>query len=153
MRTAALLPLLLALGAPARGDDLAARAARSYDVELRVPAAVAGAPGAAAVAIRCAPGVHLQRQAPLRVTASASPGITLGKARFGWGDVQVTGDAQHVEIPVSFTATSPGAAEIRLSLDFFVCSPTWCVQQERDVLVPVAVGAPAAQAVPPPGAR
>lgn len=143
MRTALALPLLaLALGAPARGDDLAARAARSYVLAPRAPATLAvGAPGDVTVAVRCAPGVHLQRQAPLRVAASASSGLALPKPRLGWADAQVIGDAQEVQIAVPLEPKAAGPAEVRLRLDFFVCSKEWCVRQEREVVVPVAVGA------------
>jgi hypothetical protein len=153
MRTALALSLLaLALGAPARGDDLAARAARSYALAPLAPAVLAlGEPGTVAVAIRCAPGVHVQRQAPLRVTAAASPGVVLGKTRLGWGDVRETGDAQEVEVRVSLKATAAGEAEVRLHLDFFVCSKEWCVRQERELAVRVAVGGAAGAAGPAAG--
>jgi hypothetical protein len=146
VRTALALPLLaLALGAPARGDELAARAARAYTLVPRAPAALAvGAPADVVVVIRCEPGVHVQRQAPLRATASVSPGLTLGKARLGWSDVRQTGDAQELEVPVSIRATAPGPAEVRLRLDFFVCSKEWCVRQERELTVPVVAGDAAA---------
>lgn len=139
--------LLALLGAPARGDDLAARAARSCVLAPAAPAAVAvGERGTVVVVVRCEPGVHLQRQAPLRVAASASPGLAVAKPRLTWEDARVTGDAREVEIPVSFTATAAGAAEVRLRLDFFVCSDEWCVRQERALAVPVAVTAAPAPA-------
>jgi hypothetical protein len=138
MRVAA---LALALLVPfARGDDLAARAARSYALEPRGPGRVAvGARGSVTVAIRCEPGVHVQRQAPLRATASAPPPIAVAKARLGWEDARDAADGRGVELPVSFTASGPGAAEVRVRVEFFVCSDAWCVRQDREVVVPVEV--------------
>lgn len=140
MRAAAVLPVLAAvLGGPARGDGLAARAAAAYALEPRPPAALAaGERGTVSLTIRCAPGVHVQRQAPLRVTASASPGLALAKSRLGWEDVRGAPDAPEVRVPVA--ATAPGAGEVRLHLAFFVCSKEWCARQEREVAVPVAAG-------------
>lgn len=139
MRVAVAVVLAL-LASLARGDDLAARAARSYTLAPGGPGRVAvGARGAVIVAIRCEPGVHVQRQAPLRATASASPPLAVAKARLGWEDARDAADGRGVELPVSFTASGPGAAEVRVRLDFFVCSREWCVRQEREVAIPVAV--------------
>jgi hypothetical protein len=44
-----------------------------------------------------------------------------------------------VEVPVPLTATIAGTAEVRLRLEFFACSPAWCVRQERQLALPVAV--------------
>jgi hypothetical protein len=138
----ALAVSLLLLAAAARADDLAARAARSYRLDPGAPLTLApGEGGAVSVVIRCEPGVHLQRQAPLRVTAEASGGLALPRSRLGWGDVHGSGDAQEVEVPVSVKGVTPGAAEVRLRLDFFVCSQEWCARQEREVVLPVTVSA------------
>lgn len=140
MRPALALPLLL-LAAAAGADDLDARAARSYRLEAGAPLTLApGEGGTVSVVIRCEPGVHLQRQAPLRVTARASGGLSLPRSRLGWDDVHGAWDAQEVEVPVSVKAERPGAAEVQLRLDFFVCSEAWCVRQEREVVLPVTVG-------------
>ena len=131
------LAALLLLGAPARGDDLAARAARACPLVPRAPALAVGESGDVTVAIACESGVHVQRQAPLRVAASASPGLALERARLGWDDVRGTRDTPEVRVPV--TAAAPGAAEVRLRLQYFACSEEWCVRQERELVVPVAV--------------
>ena len=131
------LAALLLLGAPARGDDLAARAARACPLVPRAPTLAVGEGGAVSVAIACEPGVHVQRRAPLRVTASASPGLALGRAHLGWDDVRGTRDEPEVRVPV--TAAAPGAAEVRLRLEYFACSLAWCVRQERELVVRVAV--------------
>lgn len=130
--------LLVLLGRPAGGDE----AARAYVLATGGPGRVpVGATGTLTVAIRCEPGVHVQRQGPLRATASASPGLALAKARLGWEDAVGVPDGRSVELHVSFTASAPGAAEVRLHLEFFVCSRAWCVRQEREVVIPVVVRA------------
>jgi hypothetical protein len=138
VRTSTALVLGL-LAAGARADDLDARAARSYaiDVSRSTTAAAVGEHGVLVVAIRCEPGVHVQPQAPLRMTVSASSGLALEKERLGWPDVR--GGTESPEIEVPFTATAPGAQAVRARLEFFVCSKHWCVGQDRDVVLPVAV--------------
>lgn len=138
----AVLAASLLLAAATRADDLAARAARSYRLDATPPPALAvGEEGTALVSVRCEDGVHLQRQAPLRVVASGSPGLLVARPRLGWGDVRETRDTQVVEVPVSVKGGAPGAATLQMRLDFFVCSREWCVRQEREVAVPVAVAA------------
>lgn len=50
-------------------------------------------------------------------------------------------DKRSVELRVSCAASAPGAAEVRLRLEFFVCSRAWCVRQEREAVIPVVVRA------------
>jgi hypothetical protein len=47
---------------------------------------------------------------------------------------------------VAFTATAPGPQTATARLEFFVCSAKWCVKQEREVAVHVAVLAGSAAA-------
>ncbi|HVI92630.1 MAG TPA: hypothetical protein VM753_01415 [Anaeromyxobacter sp.] len=134
------IAVLLGVGAAhARGDDLAARAARSYVLDTaRSPTTLqVGERAVLTVAIRCAPGVHVQSQAPLRVQASASPGLLLARDRLGWSDVRGGLDAPELDLPV--TAAAPGAHEAQLRLEFFLCSRAWCVRQDRRVVLPVTV--------------
>ena len=151
-------PLRVALSAvlglaatSARGDDLAARAERTYSIETaRSTATLAvGARGAVVVVIRCGePGVHVQTQAPLKVSATATPGLALAKDRLGWKDAR--GPPEALELELAVTASKPGPQEARVRLDFYLCSKSWCVRQEREVVVPVVVeNAGAGQPAPP----
>jgi hypothetical protein len=150
------LPVLLWLvAAGARGDDdLAARAERTYTIETaRSPATLAvGARGSIVLAIRCnEPGVHVQTQAPLKVTATATPGLALTKDRLGWKDAH--GPPEALELELAVTASKPGPQEARVRLDFYLCSRSWCVRQEREVVVPVTVETAAASQPAPPRAE
>jgi hypothetical protein len=107
------------------------------DTARSTRALAVGERGVLVVAIRCEPGVHVQRQAPFRVTVSTSSGLTVTKERLGWPDVH--GGPESPEIEVPFTASAPGAQSVRARLEFFVCSREWCVGQEREVELPVEV--------------
>src|SRR5512144_2221028 len=137
----ALAAVLGLVAARARGgDELAARAERTYSIDTaRSTATLAvGARGSIVLAIRCnEPGVHLQTQAPLKVSASATPGLALSKDRLGWKDAH--GPPEATELELAVTAAKPGPQEARVRLDFYLCSRSWCVRQEREVVVPVVV--------------
>jgi hypothetical protein len=135
------------LAVRAHADDLAERAARSYavDVSGSTTELAVGGRGVLLIAIHPQPGVHVQSQAPLRLTLSASPGLALARDRLAWPDA-VLPNADSPRFEVAFTASAPGPQAARARLEFFVCSSTWCVKQEREVALPVTVeGGPGAQ--------
>jgi hypothetical protein len=143
MRAGAPLALLLGLLASrVQAGDLAERAARSYAIDTSGSTATltAGQRGRFVLAIRTEPGVHVQAQAPLRVTLSAPDGLALAAERLGWPDA-APGEAPRFE--VAFTATRAGRHAARARLEFFLCSDAGCVKQDREVALPVDV-APAA---------
>jgi hypothetical protein len=130
----------LLVATPAAASDASTAAAASYviDTTASTTALEVGDDGRFVLEIQPRPGVHVQRQAPLRAKLGATPGIALAKTGLGRGDlVDPAVDAPRFE--VAFTATSAGRHEVRANLQFFVCSATWCVRQERDVVLAVEV--------------
>jgi hypothetical protein len=130
--------LLVATSAAASDASTAAASSYSIDTTASTTVLEVGDDGRFVLEIRPRPGVHVQRQAPLRASLTGTPGVALAKAGLGRGDlVDPASDAPRFE--VAFTATSAGRQEVRASLEFFVCSTTWCVRQEREVAVVVDV--------------
>ena len=139
------------LAVRAQAEDLAERAARSYALDTSGSTATlpVGGSGTLAVALRFQPGVHAQTQAPLRMALSASQGIALARDRLGWFDV-VGPRTGSPRLEVAFRATAPGAQTVKAQLEFFACSDSWCVKQEREVVLSVVVqGGPAVGTGPP----
>ncbi len=82
--------------------------------------------------------VHVNAQAPLKITLEAPAGLKLEKAQLGHRDaVQIGAEAPRFEVP--FSAISTGKQEAKAHLDFFICSDTWCVKQVRTVAIAVDV--------------
>ena len=139
MRLAIIAAVLTGLATAAVAADPAADAARSYAVRATAsPASLkAGATGTLRLVIEPTGAVHVDPKAPLKVTLTASPGLTLAKAQLGRADAVQAGQGVSFEAP--FTATAAGKQELKAKLDFFVCTDQWCVKQLRDVTVAVDV--------------
>lgn len=141
MRLATAVAAALALHAlPVLAADPGAEAARSYRLDVTAtPAALkVGGEGTLAVAITPLEKTHVHPQAPLKVTLSASPGLTVAKASLGRGDLSDP-KAEAPSFKVPFKAAAAGAQELTAKVDFFICSDQWCVKQIRDVKVAVDV--------------
>lgn len=138
----AVAALLALLATRAQADGLAERAARSYVIDTSGTTASieVGGRGALVVVLRFEPGVHAQGQAPLRATLTASPGIELARERLGWPDV-VEPRSAAPRLEVGYTAVAPGPQRVSVRLEFFACSSSWCVKQEREVGLEIAVAA------------
>jgi hypothetical protein len=119
--------------------DPAADVASTYTVRASAePAALqAGASGKLRFAIEPRGAVHVDPKAPLKVTLSPSPGLTVGKAQLGRADATAAGQGVAFETP--FTAAAAGKQEVKVKLDFFVCTDQWCVKQVRQLAVAVDV--------------
>jgi hypothetical protein len=138
MRLAVLLAAA-ALAAPAHADP-ASEAARAYTVEASVaPAGLkVGETGALRVAIKPAPKAHVHPEAPLKVTLSATPGLTLAKQKVGRAELSDP-RAEAPRFEVAVTGAVAGKQQASAMLDFFICSDAWCVKQVREVKVDVDV--------------
>lgn len=139
----AVTAILWLAAAGARAEGLAERAAKSYAIDLSgsTRALAVGERGAVVVVIRFQPGVHAQAQAPLRATLTASPGVALARDRLGWPDVAgPASESPRLEVP--FTAVAPGAQTVKVRLEFFACSSSWCAKQDREAVLSVAVAKP-----------
>jgi hypothetical protein len=139
----AVAAILGLVAAGVRAEDLAERAAKSYAIDLSgsTRALAVGGRGAVVVVLRFQPGVHAQAQAPLRATLTASPGVALARDRLGWPDVVgPRSEAPRLEVP--FAALAAGAQTVKVRLEFFACSNAWCVRQDREAVLSVAVAKP-----------
>jgi hypothetical protein len=141
------LVLLAACGSgkPAAVDPaVVTEAAASYRVGATIePGTLTrGAKAGLAVTIEMLrPDVHVQKEFPLKVLLTSSPGLSLGAATLGHAealDPASKGRAWKVELkPVS-----AGAQRVDVELRFAVCKetePAWCVVRNEKVAVRVAV--------------
>ncbi len=139
-RLAVSLAALLAAGA-VRAADPGIDAARSYRIvtEGSTKAARVGEKGKLVLFIEpTVPKIHVNAEAPLKIKLQAPAGLKLGKSELGHEDAVKPGaDAPRFEVP--FTAVAAGKQEARAAMKFYICSDTWCVQQARDVAIPVDV--------------
>ena len=126
---------------PARAADPGSDAARSYRLETAgsTNALKVGQKGKLVLSIEpLQPKIHIDPRAPLKIRLEASAGLELAKAQLGHADaVDPKAGGRRFEVP--FTATAAGKQEGRATLDFFICSDTWCVKQARQVNLPVDV--------------
>ncbi len=129
----------LTWAAAATAADPSADAATSYALRATAePASLrAGATGLVRLFIEPTGAVHVDPKAPLKITLSATAGLTLKKALLGRPDAVQAGQGVSFEAP--FTAIAAGKQEVKAKLDFFVCTDQWCVKQVRDVTVAVDV--------------
>lgn len=137
---AAVLVALAGLGpAGASAADPSADVASSYAVKASAdPARLkAGAAGTVRLAIEPTGAVHVDPKAPLKLTLSATPGLSLQRTQLGRAEAVPAG--QGVSFAVPFTAGAAGPQEVKARLDFFLCTDQWCVKQVRDVTVAVDV--------------
>ena len=136
----ALAAAALAAG-PAGAADPGEEAARSYRVETAGSAhsLKVGEEGKLVLSIEpLQPKVHIHPQAPLKIRLAASPGLKLGKSELKHQDAaDAKAEGRRFEVP--FAATAAGKQEATATLDFFICSDTWCVKQVRQATFPVEV--------------
>lgn len=142
MRTALAATLIALAGltpAAATAADPTADVAKTYTVRASAePASLkAGAGGTITLVIAPTGEVHVDPKAPLKVTLSATPGLTLRKSQLGRADSVAAGQGLTLSAP--FTATAAGKQEVKAKLDFFLCTDQWCVKQVRDLTVAVDV--------------
>ena len=139
-RLAVSLAALLAAGA-ARSADPGVEAATSYRIvtDGSTKAARVGEKGRLVLGIEpTVPGIHVNAEAPLKIKLVAPPGLRFEKVELGHKDAVKPGaPAPRFEVP--FTAVAAGRQEAKAAVKFYICSDTWCVQQARDVAIPVDV--------------
>jgi hypothetical protein len=139
MRFTVVATALAGLAFAAAAADPAADVARSYAVRATAepsPLKV-GAAGTIRLAIEPTGVVHVDPKAPLKVTLEATPGLVLPKSLLGRADAVQAG--QGVSFSTPFTAAAAGAQEVKVRLDFFLCTDQWCVKQVRQVTAAVDV--------------
>ncbi len=118
--------------------DVGDEAARSYTLETSGTTShvKVGAPGKVVLWIRPRGGTHVHPQAPLALSLQAPPALKLAREKLGHRDaVDPKSEAPRFEIPV--TASAAGAYSVQASVDFFLCSDTWCVKQVRSISIPI----------------
>ncbi len=140
MSRLALAVALLALAPPSRAGEPGDDAARSYRIvtdgsTLSLPV---GGKGRLVLFIEPLQKVHVHPQAPLKIRIEAPAGLTFQKTELGHKDaVDPKAEAPRFEVP--FAAATRGRHEARATLDFFICSDSWCVKQVKSVAFPVDV--------------
>jgi hypothetical protein len=141
MRLACLTAALagITLASTSAAADPAADVASRYAVRGSAEPAVlkTGASGTLRLAIEPSGAVHVDPKAPLKVTLAASPGLALSKDRLGRSDAAPFGAGLVFQVP--FTAGASGRQEVKVKLDFFLCTDQWCVKQVRELTVAVDV--------------
>ena len=123
--------LMLALLLLAAPPDVS----NSYRVEA--PAFVKVKKGAAAqarIAVVPRSDAHVSPDAPISLTLSAGPSVTLAKAKLGRAEAKETSQ-KGVEFAVPFTAAASG--EVKGTLSFFICTEKLCERQKREIAVRV----------------
>ncbi len=125
--------LLLALTLLAAPPDVS----NTYKIEApRVLKVKKGANAVAKVAVVPRSDAHVSPDAPISLTVSAGPAVTLAKTKLGRPDAKET-QAKGVEFDVPFTATARD--EVKGSLVFFICTDKLCERQKRDIALAVEV--------------
>ncbi len=131
---------LAAAASLARAGDPGEEAAKSYRIvtEGSTRALQVGERGKLVLFIEPLQKVHVHPQAPLKIRIEPPTGLALEKTELGHKDaVDPKAEAPRFELP--FTARARGRQEAKASLDFFICSDSWCVKQVKSIVFPVDV--------------
>ena len=125
--------LLLALTLLAAPPDVS----NTYRIDApRVVKVKKGASAVAKVEVVPRADAHVDPAAPISLTVSAGPAVTLAKSKLGRPDAKET-KAKGVEFDVPFTATARD--ELKGSLSFFICTEKLCERQKREIALAVEV--------------
>ncbi|MFN2549013.1 MAG: hypothetical protein ABR567_16435 [Myxococcales bacterium] len=79
---------------------------------------------------------HVSPDAPISLTVSAGPAVSLGKTNLGRAEARET-KAHGVEFDVPFTASARD--EVKGTLSFFICTEKLCEKQKREIALAVEV--------------
>ena len=104
----------------------------SYRVEAPASVKVKGTAAQALIAVVPRSDAHVSPDAPISLTLTAGPSVTLAKAKFGRAEAKET-SAKGVEFAVPFSATASG--EMKGTLSFFICTEKLCEKQKRELAV------------------
>ena len=140
IRSLALAAALVAAPALA-ADDPAVAAAQAYTIDTSASTATAkvGDAGKLVVVIKPkAPTWHVHPQAPLKIRFEAPSSLKLERSELGRRDA-VDPKAEEPRFEAPFVAATAGAQPATARVDFFICSDTACVKQQRSVAIAVAV--------------
>ncbi len=108
----------------------------SFAIRGEGGAATVGQPATYRVFIEARGGFHLNADYPTSLTLSAPASISLALANIS--KEQATSFAETSAVfPVTFTANAAGTSEIRVVVDFAVCTEQNCQPESRTLLLPV----------------
>jgi hypothetical protein len=125
--------LMLALLLLAAPPDVS----NAYRIEApKVVKVKKGAAGQARIEVVPRADAHVSPDAPISLTVSAGPAVTLQKQRLGRAEAKETA-AKGVEFDVPFTAVA--SDEVKGNLTFFICTESLCERQKREVSLQVQV--------------
>lgn len=126
-------------GSPARAED-GAKASLNYQltVQPETVRAKVGQKGSVKLVLKPTGSAHVDPRAPMALAVVTTGAVTADKASLGHDDAKEQSD-KSVEIPVGFTAKTPGNDTIKVHADFYLCTEKICERQVTDVTVPVTV--------------
>jgi hypothetical protein len=125
--------LMLALLLLAAPPDVS----NAYRIEVpKVVKVKKGAAGQARIEVVPRADAHVSPDAPISLTVSAGPAVTLQKQKLGRKEAKETA-AKGVEFDVPFTAVA--SDQVKGNLTFFICTESLCERQKREVSLLVQV--------------
>ena len=137
--SAALLAVGTGCTQPAKADE-APKGQLNYQLTVQPESiqAKAGEKGTVKVVLKPTGTAHVDPRAPMALAVTTTGAVTADKASLGHADAKEQSD-KSVEIPVAFTAKTPGSDTIKVHADFYLCTEKICERQVTDVTVPVTV--------------
>ena len=125
--------LILALMLLAAPPDVS----NTYRIESpKVVKVKKGEAATARVAVVPRSDAHVSPDAPISLTVSGGPAVTLPKQKLGRAEAHET-KARGVEFDVPFTAQAKD--ELKGTLSFFICTEKVCEKQKREIALAVEV--------------
>ncbi len=124
--------LMLALLLLAAPPDVS----NTYRIEAPKVTVKKGAAGQARIEVVPRADAHVSPDAPISLTVSAGPAVTLQKQKLGRAEAKETA-AKGVEFEVPFTAVA--SDQVKGNLTFFICTEKLCERQKREVSLQVQV--------------
>jgi len=111
----------------------------SNTYKIETPKVVKVKKGAAATArVEVVPraDAHVSPDAPISLTVSAGPAVSLPKSKLGRAEARET-KSHGVEFEVPFTASARD--ELKGTLSFFICTEKLCEKQKKEIALAVEV--------------
>jgi hypothetical protein len=122
----------------ATADEDPAKGSWKIDTAATTTSVVQGQKGKVALSIvTLKDELHISQEAPLKIDL-ASTGLKLDKTTLAHADA-VDPKSGQPKFEVPFTADQKGSQTIDANLNFFVCSPKWCLKQKEKVTLKVDV--------------
>jgi DsbC/DsbD-like thiol-disulfide interchange protein len=131
----------LSLGGSARAEE------KLYEIRKTDAKVAVGGKATASVTIATKNGWHVNGEAPITLSLTPPPGITLPKTKLARADLAAS-TQESARFDVAFEAAEPGSKVIAAEARFVICQETACkpVKETLSLTVDVAAPAPAPKA-------